>query len=387
MKIFFSVGEPSGDQHAAHLIEELRWRMPDLEACGYGGPEMQAVGCDLHFQLTDLAVMGIVRVIPLLSKFIHLAKEAERFFEEERPDAVVLVDFPGFNWHIAKRAKKAGIPVFYYLPPQLWAWGAWRIRRVQKYVDYVLCGLPFEYEWYSARGVRAEYVGHPFFDEVAAKTLDADFLEEQKKPNEKIVGILPGSRASEIKQNWPLMLDSMWYLKSAHPEVRFLVAGYKEKYVDTCRDMLAESGYDLPIEFFVGKTSEIIEVADCCLMVSGSVSLEVLARQTPSAVMFRIDWFERLLGWLLVRVKYISLPNLVADRMVLPEWIISGAPDQAIDQITNTLDQWLSHPEQLALARNELETLRETALQTGANARAADAIVKVLEVPAQSKAA
>ncbi len=171
MKIFFSVGEPSGDQHAAHLIEELRWRDPNIESCGFGGPEMRNAGCDVHFQMTDLAVMGVLRAIPLISKFYKLAKQAETFFKEDRPDAVVLVDFPGFNWHIAKRAKKAGIPVFYYLPPQLWAWGSWRIRRVRKYVDHVLCALPFEQEWYAARGINSRYVGHPFFDEVAAKAV------------------------------------------------------------------------------------------------------------------------------------------------------------------------------------------------------------------------
>ena len=379
MKIFFSVGEPSGDQHAAHLIEELRWRQPDLQFCGFGGPEMRAAGCDLHYQMTDLAVMGILRVLPLLSKFIKLANDAERFFREERPDAVVLVDFPGFNWHIAKRAKAAGIPVFYYLPPQLWAWGSWRVRRVRKYVDLVLSALPFEYDWYTARGIEAEYVGHPFFDEVAAKSLDQGFLETQASRSGKIVGILPGSRANEIKQNWPLMLDAMWYLASEHPSARFLVAGYKEEYARTCREMLEESGYELPVEFFVGKTSEIIEAADCCLMVSGSVSLEVLARKTPAAVMFKIDWFESLLKWLLVRVKYISLPNLIADRMVLPEWIIAGNSEAAIQQITNTLDGWLSHPEQLALAEADLQAVADTATQTGASSRAADAILNSLE--------
>ena len=387
MKIFFSVGEPSGDQHAAHLIEELLWRQPGLEVCGFGGPEMQKAGCDLHFQMTDLAVMGFSRVLPLLTKFIRLAKRAETFFKEERPDAVVLVDFPGFNWHIAKRAKAAGIPVFYYLPPQLWAWGSWRIRRMRKYVDHVLCTLPFEYEWYTDRGVKADYVGHPFFDEVAAKVLDEDFLETQRRSGRRLVGILPGSRAGEIKHNWPLMLDAMWYLSAEHPDVRFLVAGYQEKYVAACRKMLEESGYELPIEFFVGKTSEIIEVADCCLMVSGSVSLEMLARQTPAAVMFRIDWLETVFKWLMLKAKYISLPNLMADRMVLPEWIISGAPDKALEQITGTLDNWLSHPEYLSAARADLERLCNSAIETGATARAADVILENLDAPQLRRAA
>ncbi len=379
MKIFFSAGEPSGDQHAAHLIEELRWRVPNLKACGFGGPEMDQVGCDLHFQMTDMAVMGVFRVLPLLSKFIKLAKQAETFFQEERPDAVVLVNFPGFNWHIAKRAKAAGIPVFFYLPPQLWAWGSWRIKRMRKYVDHVLCTLPFEHEWYTSRGVEAKYVGHPFFDEVAAKVLDDAFLKEHQNPEGKIVGLLPGSRSMEIKHNWPLMIKAAHAVSQKHPNARFLVAGYKQKFVETCQEMLATSGLEFPIEFFVGKTSEIIELADCCLMVSGSVSLEILARQTPSAVMYRVDWLASIVKWLVYKAKYISLPNYMADRMVLPEWIVTGNPKTAIQQMANTVDGWLSNPLQLAAAKADLETLCETAIQTGANAHTADAILEALE--------
>ena len=162
MHIFFSVGEPSGDQHAAHLIHELKGRRADIEISGYGGPAMEQAGCRLRFQLTDLAVMGFLRVIPLLWKFYSLVKQAERVFRESPPDAVVLVDFPGFNWWIARKAKAAGIPVFYYMPPQLWAWAAWRIKRVKRFVDHVLCALPFEYAWYAERGVNAHYVAIRF---------------------------------------------------------------------------------------------------------------------------------------------------------------------------------------------------------------------------------
>ena len=178
MHIFFSVGEPSGDQHAAHLIEELRRRQPGVRVTGYGGPLMERAGYESHFRLTDIAVMGFFRVLPLLWTFARLVWRAERFFREDRPDAVVVVDCPGFNWWIARKAKKAGIPVFYYMPPQLWAWASWRIRRVRKFVDHVLCALPFEYEWYKSRGVRAHFVGHPFFDEVAEYPLDKEWCAE-----------------------------------------------------------------------------------------------------------------------------------------------------------------------------------------------------------------
>ena len=164
MKIFFSVGEPSGDLHGANLIRQLRARRDDLELVGYGGPLMAEAGCHLHEDLTRLAVMWFVRVLINLHKFAALVSRADRYFRHQRPDAVVLIDYPGFNWWIARRAKVHGIPVFYYGTPQLWAWAGWRVKKMRRYVDHVLCKLPFEVDWYRQRACNATYVGHPYFD-------------------------------------------------------------------------------------------------------------------------------------------------------------------------------------------------------------------------------
>src|SRR4029077_16130314 len=231
MHIFFSVGEPSGDLHASRLVAELKRRAPDLECSGYGGPLMEAAGCRLLFRLTDLAVMGFLPVIPLIFKFIRLAGAARRELAQRRPDAVILVDFPGFNWWIARAAKKLGIPVFYYLPPQLWAWAPWRVRRMRKFVDHVLSCLPFEVEWYRRRSVAAEFVGHPYFDEVAQKPLDGEFLRKQSAARETsiaTVAVLPGSRNHEVSQNFPIQIRVMKKLRARLPGVRFLVACYKD---------------------------------------------------------------------------------------------------------------------------------------------------------------
>src|SRR5688500_2980528 len=147
MRLFFSVGEPSGDLHGANLIRDLKARRPDLECVGYGGPRMQAAGCHLHFDLTSLAVMWIGRVLLNLRTFFRLRDQAKAYFDRERPDAVVLIDFPGFNWHIAAAAKERGIPVFYYGVPQLWAWAPWRVKKMRRTVDHALCKLPFEETW------------------------------------------------------------------------------------------------------------------------------------------------------------------------------------------------------------------------------------------------
>ena len=169
MKFFFSVGEPSGDQHAANLAKALRHSQPDLELVGYGGPQMAAAGCELLFDLTTLAVMGLGPALAKLPQFANHLWRAERYFQQQRPDAVVLVDFPGFNWWIARCAKRHDIPVYYDCPPQVWAWARWRAGKLRRLTDHVLCTLPFEAAWLNKRGCHATYVGHPYFDDARLK--------------------------------------------------------------------------------------------------------------------------------------------------------------------------------------------------------------------------
>ena len=386
MHIFFSAGEPSGDLHAAKLVSELKRQVPGLECSGFGGPLMESAGCRLLYRLTDLAVMGILPVIPLLAKFIRLVSQARRFFEAHRPDAVVLVDFPGFNWWIARRAKKLGIPVFYYLPPQLWAWAPWRVRRMRKFVDFVLSCLPFEVDWYRQRGVATRFVGHPFFDEVAQRRLDDAFMDEQSSasPAGPLVAVLPGSRNHEVAQNFPIQIRVMRRLQRRLPGVRFLVAAYKEPQCETCRRMLAARAPELPVSLCVGKTSEIIELADVALMVSGSVSLELLARTTPAVVVYRLD---RALYWLsriLVTCRYFTLPNLIANRPVMPEFAPIDDPRPAIAAMTEILHRWLTDPDEYARQRAELADLRNAAGTTGATQNAAAAILTCLHSQRES---
>lgn len=375
MHVFFSVGEPSGDQHAAALIRELRRKAPQIRISGFGGPRMEQSGCQLLFPLTTLAVMGIFAVIPCLWKFYRLYRMARDYLARHRPDLVVLVDFPGFNWWIAKAAKSQGIPVVYYLPPQLWAWAPWRIRKVRKYVDLVLSGLPFEAEWYAERGIPALYVGHPFFDEVAEHPLDAAFLREWTSADQVTVALLPGSRRHEVEGNWPLMLDVVRRLHRLHPEVQFLVANYLDTHRQWCQAELQPADRALPVSFFVGRTPEIIELADCALMVSGSVSLEMLARGTPATVLYRVGRMTYLIGRMLVTCRFMSLPNLIAGRMLMPEHLSVGDAEPAIRAATEDLHQWLNDPATRDQARSELLALRERLFSVGASQRVAQLLL------------
>ncbi len=378
MHVFFSAGEPSGDQHAAHLLQALRSRVPNARFSGFGGVHLEQAGAEVLYPLTDMAVMGITEVLPLLRKFYQVAQMGRRFLVEQRPDAVVLVDFPGFNWHIAKYAKQLGIPVYYYCPPQLWAWAAWRIKKVRKYVDCVLSVLPFEAEWYRNRGVRVEYVGHPFFDEVAEKQLDESFCRTLRASSPQLVGFLPGSRRHEVTRNFPAMLEVARRIHRDHPEVRFPVACYKESQRDYCVAEMKKFDNSLPLDFFVGRTSEIIATMDCCLMVSGSVSLEILARGKPAAVTYRPNLTTYLFGKAVVQIKYMSLTNLMVDREMLPEFLyVYNVPKHAA-RMHAVLDRWLRDPQEMQAVSRDMDALRREIVQTGGVTKAAETVLKLL---------
>ncbi|QDT34248.1 lipid-A-disaccharide synthase [Thalassoglobus polymorphus] len=378
MHVFLSVGEPSGDQHAAELMREFSRRIPDARFSGFGGPEMQAEGFDCLYQLTDLAVMGIGQVLPLIRKFYGLVQDAKEYLRLQKPDAVVLVDFPGFNWWIARAAKEIGIPVYYYCPPQLWAWAPWRIRKVHRFVDCVLSVLPFEAEWYKKHGVDVEYVGHPFFDEVAEHPLDNRTLAKMASDDLQTIGILPGSRKQEVLRNFPVMLDVMTALYEKHPNIQFQVACYKQWHFDKCSELLNEYGAQLPINLHLNKTAEVIEAADFCLIVSGSVSLELLARKTPAIVMYRGTLMTCILCKALLTVDYMSLPNLIANRAIMPEYPLVRQKSGHIDRMTAELDEWISHPEKVEETRKQLTVIAKAIVETGGVQRAAEVLVNRL---------
>ena len=378
-KLFFSVGEPSGDLHASNLLQHLRRFHPRFECRGFGGQRLLAAGCKLDFELTDLAVVGFVEVLPKLREFFRVADIASEVFEHQRPDAVILVDFPGFNWHIAKRAKRFDIPVFYYLPPQLWAWGGWRIHKMKRYVDHILCNLPFEQDWYSDRGMAVDYVGHPFFDEVQERRLDPRLLADWGEWEGCQVAVLPGSRSREVRNIWPMQLETIRELARRHPKTRFLIACLKDHHCLWCRNQLRSEDANLNIHFFVGKTSELIEIADCCLIKSGSVSLELMARGTPAVVVYHVSRAFYSIGRRLSNLTSMTLPNMIAGKTIMPEFLAIGHSKAAtIERSIAAMDRLIGDTQERARQKQELYRLASQFARPGASAKAASLVMQHL---------
>ena len=375
MRIFFSAGEPSGDIHGANLIHSLQRLRPDLDSVGFGGDRMSAAGCRHLFPLCNYAVMGFSKVIAALPQFVRLIAQADRFLRRHRPDAVVLIDCPGFNWWIARRAHAQGIPVFYFVPPQLWAWAGWRVAKMRRYVDHVLCSLPFEEAWFHERGVQAEYVGHPFFDEIPSQQLDAGFLETQRQKDGTIVGILPGSRTMEVEHNLKTQFRAAQTIHRARPDTRFLVACFKDSHQKMAEEMRRKFPV-LPIETFVKKTPEIIEASKACMAVSGSVSLELLYRAKPTVIVYRISKAADIVIRPFLTTKFITLVNLLADKMLYPEFATAKCEAAGVSA---AMLRWLNDERAYADACRELLALRERVARPGACGRAAQRIVDLLQ--------
>jgi lipid-A-disaccharide synthase len=361
MHIFISAGEPSGDLHGANLIRELRKLHPELEVSGFGGDKMAAAGCRLLFPLCSLALLGLGRVFLNLHRFVRLLVRANRFLRERRPDAVVLIDFPGFNWWVARRARAHGIPVFYFVPPQLWAWAGWRVKKMKRLVDHVLCTLPFEAPWYRERGVAAQYIGHPYFDELAEQQLNAAFVEDQQDRPGTIIGLLPGSRDQEITGNLEPLLNAAAYIHTARPDTRFMIACLHPAHRDHVREKLRES--TLPIEVHVGRTPEIIHLAHSCISVSGSVGLELLYRRKPAVAVYYGNRFMTFFADSVLICRYFSLVNLLANKLLFPEF---KGPDLNALKIGGPIVNWLNDRVKYEQTCDELTRLREEVLKPGA---------------------
>jgi len=376
MRVFISAGEPSGDHHAAALVRALVTRRPDVECVGLGGPCMEAAGCRLIADLTQLAVMWFLRVIISLHRFVDLARRAERSFLDDRPDACVLVDFPGFHWWLAWRAKRHGIPVVFYCPPQIWAWGSWRVGKMRRLVDHVLAALPFEHDWFLSQGMESTLVGHPFFDELQDAMVSARGDARCDGGGERpLVLLLPGSRGQELEANLTTILRAAAGVSARVPAARFVVGALHERHAARVRVAIAALGRELAgvdLDVATGRTRSLMREASCAIAVSGSVSLELLAARVPAVIVYRIAGFAHVVQSWFRHARFITLVNLLAARDPIGPTRPTWQPPRRVEPA----DPEAVYPEYLAvqdpadhLAAHVVEWLRDPAARRRVVAR------------------
>ena len=373
MKLFFSVGDTSGDQHASHLMAELRRLVPDIEMRGFGGDRMVEAGMHCDFNMVHRSVMWLhsIKHIPELRGVLRTAAQ---IFESDPPDLVVLVDSVGFNLYVAREAKRRGIPVIYYISPQLWAHGGWRVKKLRRFVDKVLVIYPFEVDFYSAHRVPVAYVGHPLFDELTHTSLDAEVVGRLQPPEGKrCVAILPGSRRQEIENLLPILIRAAKGLQTRLGDLEFCIACSGPEHVERIRHIMGQHDVAFPIE--VGKASEVISASDLCLTSSGTATLQVAYFAKPMVIVYRVSALFYFFARPFVTTPFIGLANVLAGKEIVPEFVLIRP---RFDLITDAAAELLTNPERCEECVRNLADLRDRVAQPGASQNAAREILQFL---------
>lgn len=371
-RLMIVAGEPSGDAHAAALVQALR-KKTEITYFGATGPLMRAAGVDTIVNSDELAIMGILEVAQVFPKFIAAFRKLKAAATERKPDAVVLVDWPEFNLRLASAIHRRGLKVIYYISPQLWAWRPRRINRIHRDVDLLLSILPFEAEWFKARGVdHVEFVGHPLAGEVAPLITRKEFCEQHNlDPDKPIVAFLPGSRRKELQRILPPMAGAIRQLKDTHPDIQPVIVVAPSRTVEETKQILSSLN---SIVLVHGQTREALAAADAAAIASGTATLEGALLETPMVVVYKesaVNWHT--LGRL-ITVPHYGLVNLVAGKEIATELMQSRlTPDNLVQEIIKLLD-----PKRNETARRDMRRVKNLLGEAGASERAADLVLKFL---------
>ncbi|HWP84252.1 MAG TPA: lipid-A-disaccharide synthase [Terriglobia bacterium] len=337
VRIFISAGEASGDVYGARLIDALRGRLGEAEFFGCGGDRMRAAGCRTLVDARRIAMVGLVEVLPGLRRAWKALRELRQAIDRGRPQLAILIDFPDINLRLAKRLKRAGVPVLYFVAPQVWAWRKGRLKTLRENVTRLLCIFPFEEAFFQKAGVPAEFVGHPLADGVRASQPAAEFRRGLSfPPDAALIALLPGSRRREILLNLPPMLETARLL-SASRKCAFLLPAASTVDFDWLRAQAAAAG--LPVAVLENATYDALAHSQAAIVASGTASTEAAILGTPMVIVYRVSALSWLLGRWLVDVPFFSMVNLVLGRQAVPEFIQDKfQPEAVAREISNLLD-------------------------------------------------
>jgi lipid-A-disaccharide synthase len=367
-RVFISAAEPSADSHCAGLITAVRKLRGDVEFVGVGGPKMAQAGCELLETTVGRASM-IYNAFSHVVYYCKLRFRIRRYLEENSIDLVLVCDSPAFNFHVAKAAKRVGIRTVFYVAPQLWAWAPWRIHKLRRCCDKLCCILPFEQDWFAGRGVETVFVGHPLLNDTRTEPKGYEDFE----PRSVRVALLPGSRAAEVKSLWPPMQQIGQRIKDKYPQAKFITVAVDQQ---GRRRLEATQIAGFECEYSVGTVSEIARHVDFAIVASGTATLQVAAAGCPMVIMYqssRVLW--HLVGRWLVKTKYLSLVNILAERELVPEFMPYFA---SVEPIAAKCVELIGDRDRLGKVSGELVKLVQPLSAGNASERTAEIVGEML---------
>lgn len=372
--IMMVAGEASGDLHGAHLIRAMRRKHPALEFYGIGGKALKAAGAEIIFESSRLSVVGITEVFSKLPEILRGMSAAKKFLRNRRPDLLILIDFPDFNLHLAGTAKKIGIPVLYYISPQIWAWRQGRVKKMKKIVEHVAVILPFEEKFYRVHRVPATFVGHPLLDNAPApvgKPKNGKLMKHTF-----VVGLVPGSRDGEINRHLPVMLEAARRMRAQLEHVKFIVALAPSIEKNAVDQIIAQYPQAGTIEVDTEGAINAFGKCDLIVTASGTVTLEAAIAGTPMVIIYKVSPISYWLGRALIKVNAIGLVNLIAGKKIVPELVQDEANPETIADV---VIEMLNNPKNLEAIRYNLLKTCEKLGGAGASDRTADIAIRMLK--------
>lgn len=368
MNYYLIAGEASGDLHGSNLMKALKQKDSLAVFNYFGGDLMRAEGGNLRKHYSEMAFMGFIEVIANLGTVLSNIKMAKQDILDKKPDVLILIDFPGFNLKIAEFVKKQGIPVFYYISPKVWAWNQKRVLKIKKIVDRMFCILPFEVDFYKSWGMDVDYVGNPILDAIAVNQMDSQFKIKHGLIDKPIIAFLPGSRRQELKRILPEMLKSMVHF----PDFQFVIAGapsFSEKDYEVFL-----GGQNIPIIF--NDTYNLVLNSKVAVVTSGTATLETALLKTPQVVVYKGNAVSIAIARMLVKIKFISLVNLVMEKEVVKELIQEDCSELGI---TNELKTILYEENYRMNMMQNYEELSTRMGGSGASERTAELIIHYMK--------
>jgi lipid-A-disaccharide synthase len=371
--IYFVAGEASADNHGAALMRSLREVDANLNLIGRGGPQMQAIsGEQFKNWIDDAAVLGLWEVIKKYGYFRRQFRETLDEIEKNKPDAVLLIDYPGFNLRLARalRNRSPNRKIIYYISPQVWAWNRGRIKKMARFLDLMLCIFPFEADLYNKSGLRTVFVGHPMVDRLRGRKIDI-------KRDSNLIGLFPGSRMREVIKNFPIILDVARELLRARPGLRFEIAAASDALAAEISDRLIDEHMKEGLfRIVTSETAVTMQRASAGIVASGSATLEAAYFRLPFVLVYKVAWPTYLAARLVVNVEYLGMPNLLAEKEVVPEFIQHRAKPDLIAKAVLQLMYGSAARDRMI---REFDRIVAKLGEGGASEKAARAILEELE--------